>query len=372
MLSRSRTIFKDVVKKISDNKIKVWKTIMAFSIFLFLIVLLVFFLSIFNKKKDAVSSEIKNVAPEVVVDEKQSCSGCHRRVLDGVWDDDEAANKPLVAVMIDNHPSARPQFGLEQASIVYEAEVEGNYTRFMAVYDLNYAKGIEKIGPVRSARSYFLDWAMELGAIYGHCGGSPEALARISDSDIVDLNEFYNGNSFWRDKSREAPHNVMTSWEKLDRFSIANGVSFSEISSWSFKDDADLPQRGEDNKDVMINYSHPYFDVIWRYKKDENAYIRFFENKPQLTGNGNEIIAKNIVVQIISAEVVDEKLRLDMGTIGSGKAVFCLDGKCEEGEWKKEFLDSRTEFYKKDGSAPSFNAGQTWIEVVRPEVSIIY
>ncbi len=372
MLSSFNVVLKKITKKIADNKIKIWKAIMVFSIFLFLAVSVLFAVSVSNKKK-TVAEKSDNIVEEVAVKDESVCSECVRGLLDGLWRKEESLEKPLVAIMIDNHPSARPQFGFEMADLVYEAEVEGNYTRFMAVYNLNHAQDLEKVGPVRSARSYFLDWAMELGAIYGHCGGSPEALAEIADSDIVDLNEFYNGKNFWRDKEREAPHNVMTSWDKLNDFSTSKNIIMTkDLRVWSFKEDADYQDRGDDGKNIAIGYSHPYFDVSWVFVREDNAYVRFFDGEPQLTGNGNKIIAKNIIIQTISADVVDEKLRLDMDTVGDGKAIFCLDGKCEEGEWKKSSIESRTEFYKKDGSAPSFNAGQTWLQIVRPEVVVEY
>jgi hypothetical protein len=103
--------------------------------------------------------------------------------------------------MIDNSVFARPPSALSRAGLVYEAEVEGNATRLMAIFSSG--KDLNEIGPVRSARPYFIEWAKEFGAPYVHCGGSPEALAILAKGGIIDINEFYGGAYFWRDETHE-------------------------------------------------------------------------------------------------------------------------------------------------------------------------
>ena len=139
----------------------------------------------FNWWQGRPSSEIN-----LVNIEKQNSTeiGCKfRRVLDGVCvETEEQVNPRLVAVMIENHPDSRPQSGLYQASVVYEAPVEGNYSRFLAIFP----SGVEvkKAGPVRSVRPYYLDWVREYGdPLYMHVGGSPEALVKIDNFNINDL-----------------------------------------------------------------------------------------------------------------------------------------------------------------------------------------
>ena len=88
--------------------------------------------------------------------------------------------------------------------------------------------------------------------------------------------------------------------------------------------------------------------------------------------SGEEIRAKNVIIQYLEAEVIDEELRLAMNVVGKGKAVVCLDGQCEEGAWQKRNLASRTRFYNSSGEEFVFNAGTTWVEVVRPEIEVEY
>ena len=139
------------------------------------------------------------------------CPDCQPRWLDGILVPVNEVNAFPVAVVIDNDVLARPQAGLARASLVYEAPVEGGMTRYLAIFPADI--DLEVIGPVRSARPYFVVWAEELRALFVHCGGSPEALARLKADTVYDLNEFYNNAYFWREESdnRSAPHNVLIS-----------------------------------------------------------------------------------------------------------------------------------------------------------------
>jgi len=145
------------------------------------------------------------------------------RLLDGVGVEDESkVNPPIFAVQVENMVDARPLSGISKANLVYEAISEAGITRLLALYVKD--NSVSEIGPVRSARPYYIDWASEYGALYAHSGGSPEALRVVSDYDVLDLNEFSNGKYFWRSKSRYAPHNLYTSVELLgEAFTVKGG-----------------------------------------------------------------------------------------------------------------------------------------------------
>lgn len=118
-----------------------------------------------------------------------------------------------IAVMIDNVGDARPQTGLNDAYMVYEIIVEGKQTRLMALYK---GTNLDKIGPIRSSRHYFLDYALENDAIYVHYGWSPKAKSDISSLGVKNINGIYeSSSSFWRVKDKSAPHNVVTSTKKI-------------------------------------------------------------------------------------------------------------------------------------------------------------
>ncbi len=126
---------------------------------------------------------------EVATTTETICANCVRRYIDGVMVAPEFEKSQLYGVMIDNFSTARPQFGLSAASLVYEAPAEGGVTRYLAFFSPDSAPS--EIGPVRSARAYFLNWAKELGATFVHVGGSPDALEAAKRIAKSDLNEFF-------------------------------------------------------------------------------------------------------------------------------------------------------------------------------------
>jgi len=292
-----------------------------------------------------------------------------RRSIDGVYVEKGRENIYPLAIMMDNHPDARPSSSLAKANLVIEAEAEGRITRLLAIFASDDDLG--EIGPVRSARPYYMDWAREFSALYVHVGGSPEALARMAKESFLHINEFYQGEYFWRASKRLSPHNVYTSSEKLREYLKSKDLYEGKFFAWNFKDDIDLNSRPETNE-IRINYKLNSYMVDWKYKKENNDYIRYAAGEEYRDESGEIVKAKNIIIQKIKTEEIDEELRLRMETIGEGDAIICLDGECQEGKWKKASASSRTRFYSNNDNEIEFNAGTTWIEVIRPEYEIEY
>ncbi len=309
----------------------------------------------------------QNIAPDIpnLTKDKSIDDGLVERLIDGVRVEPDKKNNYPVAIMIDNSPDARPQAGLSRANYVIEAEVEGGITRYLAIFANN--KMPDKIGPVRSARPYFIDWAQEFSAVYTHCGGSPEALVKITREGVIDLNQFYRADIFWRDNNGVAPHNVYTSGELLNKFLTTKDLSEGKFFPFSFKKDLDFTARSEQHE-ININYRVRGFHVNWVYNKDANDYVRFVSGQEYQDASGESIRAKNIIIQVVNANVLDEKLRLEMDIVGEGKAHVCLDGDCQAGTWKKKSATARTRFYDNSGQEFKFNPGTTWVEVVRPDI----
>jgi len=351
-------------ERIVKNK-RLWKIICYFSIFLFLISIIftVIYLSIFYR--ELIFSYNLNLEKENNV----KCQDCVRRLIDGVYVKEGEENLFPIAVIIDNHIEARPSFGLSEANLVYETEVEGNITRYLAVFAVG--TNIEKIGPIRSVRPYFIDWAKELSALLVHCGGSPEALVKISKENIFSLNEFYNENYFWRDNGKSAPHNIFTSSVNLKKYSNDKDLISGKFLSWSYKE-GDMAIASTTHPQININFKDSNFTVKWKYDIINNEYIRYLADQQHLDGTGKEIKAKNIIVQFMETAVIDEELRLKIKTQGRGSAIICLDGKCNLGKWEKVTISSRSRYYYNNGEDVIFNAGPTWIEIVRPDYNINY
>lgn len=262
------------------------------------------------------------------------------------------SSAPLTAVMIENHADARPQSGLIYADLVYEAQAEGGITRFMALY---YSNNPTVLGPVRSARPYFIQWADEWGAAYAHCGGSPDGLALIKSLGLIDLDDM-SGPGFWRDDSRKAPHNLYTSMANLTE-RIGSRKPAEPEARWQFGTWAELPSKG-----LTIDFGYGY-KVAYDYK--DHSYARSMNGVPHTDRETKQVIAPaNIIVQYVKSKIVDSELRLKMDTIGSGKAIFLVAGNYSEGTWSKADANSPTEFRTADGTELTLATGQTWIEVV--------
>jgi hypothetical protein len=312
----------------------------------------------FYKKEETETSFLKRKTQET---KKTICP------MDGVLVDESVANRHPLAIMVENHIDARPQIGLSEASLIYEVIAEGGITRFMAMYVWGEP---EKVGPVRSARSYDIDWLSEFNAFYAHVGGNYIALQQIKQYGILDLDQFkYGTQAYWRvpQAGKAVEHTMFTSTKKLWAIAEKNKWDMKgDYQSFDFKEDIDKSLRPE-SASLTIDFSTPNYQVKWVYDPTTNTYSR-----QQV--KGPDIKAKNIIVQWIERSPVVSPIgekTYSMKTIGTGKAKIFLDGKVIEGTWKKESRTSRTWFYDSSGAKIKFNRGQTWIEIVHPEISVI-
>ncbi len=330
-----------------------------YTIISLVILITLIFVIVVQFKKDKTISVVTNdtLKPEPT----DSCN--ERRPLDGLC---VVNYKPegYVAVMIDNQSQAKPQSGINQAGLVYETIAEIPVTRFVAVFDLN--DQVVKIGPVRSARPYFLNWASEFKGIYAHVGGSEEALNLLKKSKAVfDLNEFYNGNFFWRDSRRDMPHNAYTSTDFILRAATENHWSniATSLDSWLFKADKKLEERPA-SQSVLVDYKSNIYNVKWEYNQIENVYYRYQNGVLNTDENGQVVKAKNVAVMYSDSKIIDDYGRRETQTLGSGEAVVFVDGIAIPGNWKRATIGERTRFYDATGAEIQFNAGLSWINVV--------
>jgi hypothetical protein len=285
--------------------------------------------------------------------------------LMGIKVDPSELNKKIMTVVIENHPDARPQSGLDKASIVYETLAEGGITRFLAVFQEN---EVAEIGPVRSARIYFLDWALEYDALFAHVGGNIAALDAIGPLKIQDLNQFFNANYFWRDNSRYAPHNVYTTTEKLRAGGEkAKYSSSSNFPGMSFKEDNKIDLRPQ-TAVFTVDFSGGSYNPTYTYDRNNNVWLRSqegvaFKDKK----SGAQIAPKNVIVEFTGFSYGKSRDGAQLTTIkttGSGRALFYIDGEQIEGTWEKAAKSSKTVFKDTLGNEIKLNTGQTWIEVV--------
>jgi len=287
------------------------------------------------------------------------------RALDGVLVTPAESRLQSYAVMVENHTEARPMSGPAKANLVYEFPVEGGITRYLLVFDATTT--VDSIGPVRSARPYFVDAADGLNAVYAHVGGSPEALDQIKNNKSYrDLNEYWNGKYFWRTAKRSAPHNVYTKSELMQQAAAAKNMSEGHFLGWRYKDDypqtasATTVARGAEDG-PKIKYGGSY-TASWAYDREANAYVRREAGEVQKDADGTKVMAKNVAVINTDGQVLDAVGRLKIRTTGRGKAVVYRDGKSFEAQWRRN-TGEHFRFESTDGSDVLFNRGTTWIEV---------
>ncbi len=290
----------------------------------------------------------------------------------------ELAEMRPMAVMVENHPDARPQSGLSQADIVYETLAEGGITRFLTIFQSIDAR---EIGPVRSAREYFAQIADEWGALYAHVGGSNEAVSQIKSGkykNLSDANEYYNFELFPRRKDKPEPHHIFTSTEKLRELIAYHKFSDrADFQPWKFKDDR--PATTSIISKISIDFSRVGYEVGWEYNAALNTYGRLSRHlrygtpteaseqyfKPHIDDiSKQQLSAKNVVVQIVKVTPVpkDPLLQVDIDLAAGGRAIIFQDGQAIEASWRKE--DGRTRFYDAANQEIKFNRGPIWLELV--------
>jgi hypothetical protein len=300
----------------------------------------------------------------------------------------------VYAVMIDNSVDAWPVVGVEKAFLVIEAPVEAEIPRLEAFFSSDEA--VEKIGPVRSARPYFVDWANEFDALYVHVGGSNAALDLIASTGTFDLNEFWNGAVFWRaNGSRYAPHNTFTSSEALAAFvekaKEDNRAPELVYGLWRWfeadkdgKEDGEgeeggdvitsaVPAGGQEAKqspDLSVRFNSDLYTVEWTYDEATGKYLRSQGREPYVVESGETVSAANVAVVLTDMKVLDYVGRRFVRTTGEGNGWLAQDGQTAEVTWKKPSASERLRFYGADGKEIEMNPGTTWVEVVGDEEDV--
>ncbi len=290
--------------------------------------------------------------------------------LDGTTVDEDLAKRHPLAVMVENHPDARPQSGLSKASIVYEAITEGGITRFMAIFG---PADAPKIGPIRSARTYFIDWLSEYNAYYAHVGGNLDALDQIKTDNILDLDQFSLGEpTYYRiaDATKAIEHTMYSNTTNL--YQAAKTKSYPQASNFqalNFRQPAPNP---DSIQTITINFSTSSYLVRWDYDAKTNTYLRTLAGSPHRDElSGPQLAASNLIIQEVerwSAPTTINEEGFAMKTIGTGNALVFIDGKQIKATWKKTGLTDRTLFFDENGSEIKFIPGQFWYEIAPPEV----
>lgn len=273
-----------------------------------------------------------------------------------------------VAVMIDNEGTkSLPQGGMNLAQYIYEIIVEGGESRLMPVF---WGQNPSMIGPVRSSRHYFIDYAMENDAIYVHFGWSPMAMSDISKFKINNINGVANsGGIFWDiTKDRGNWQDSYTSMEKIKGY--VEKVKYRTTTDKKLlflynEKDTDLASN-QKAESINMRYSSAYTSGF-TYDLDKKLYFRLRKGKPQMERvTGEQLKAKNIVIQKVSSYTIkgDSSGRQEVNTVGSGDGFYITNGKYIKIKWSKDSRSGQTTYKDEKGEKIVLNKGQTWIQIV--------
>ena len=279
-----------------------------------------------------------------------------------------------IAVMIDNHKGAWPQAALNEAYLVYEIIVEGGETRLMACFK---GKDLEKIGPVRSSRHYFLDYALENDAIYVHFGWSPQAESDISTYKVNNINGIVQSSTdFWRVKDKKAPHNAVTSTKKI--LTMANQKEYRTSSSsksvLNYKTEEVNLEEGTVANAVKIPYSKLH-TVEYKYNEETKKYERYARGTKQTDWDTKEpITTKNIIItcaENYTLQDVENKDRQGLKNIGDKKGYYITNGKAIEIVASKSSRTEKTIYKDLSGNVIDVNDGNTFIQICPIDAEVV-
>ncbi len=283
-----------------------------------------------------------------------------------------AATQRPIAVIIENHPEARPQWGLARASRVYESLTEGPITRYLAMFG---TQDVDRLGPVRSIRTQFLNYVMETGAALAHVGGNEDALDLIPTLRVTNLDAFAFPRAYRRIPQRGIPyeHTMFTSIAALRDVADEHGWGeWAAVAHPIWKGDAPLSQRPA-SQTVTINFSDPRFLVRWLYRRDTNDYVRELAGRPDIdAGSGSVLRASTIAIMVVPRAEGRTHIREDTWTyddVGSGPAWVIEDGTLISATWHKESRAARLVFTGPNGAEIAMDRGPQWVEIVPPTVT---
>ncbi|NLY46197.1 MAG: DUF3048 domain-containing protein [Tissierella sp.] len=289
--------------------------------------------------------------------------------LSGIYADEEKVNRRVVAVMFDNHPSARWQAGLKDAEIIYEFQVEAPYTRYLGLYLIN---DPESLGSIRSARPYFVTKVLEFDAVYVRAGGSEQAKSDIINNKIADIDSLSSSNKvFWRNNDKKMPHNLYTSMEVIRNTQEERGFRMTGDTPVFVFNEEDKDLDGFVAKDILIDYKGKN-TTKYIYDEENKIYLRQKDGKDHIDEiDHSQLFAKNIIVQEANTKVIDNVGRLQIDLIGEGKGTYFTNGYGIDIKWVKNDRNGKTTYYTENGQELSLNKGITWIQMVSPKVDMI-
>lgn len=273
--------------------------------------------------------------------------------------DEKTSKNTAFMAIVENSNDARPQSGLVDADIVYETMAEGGIPRFIALFQKN---SPVQIGPIRSARPYFVNIASEYNLPFGHCGYSDEAKAMIENNKLMSLNEFFLTGFYWRSRERKAPHNLYTSAKRLRDAAFSRDYITEQKVKLKFNKDFWLSDSHSTAQSIDLKLNK-YYSTSYSYKNGK--YYKSMNNEPSLNKEDSRPIAvNNVVVQMTSIKLQADNQHLAIALTGQGTGYVFSNGKYTKMKWYKKDVSSPTILMDENGLDIPFSPGNTWWHII--------
>lgn len=285
--------------------------------------------------------------------------------LTGEWVKQELAVKRPIAVMLNNSRAAVPQHGLANASVVYEATMEGNETRLMGIFE-DY-QSIERIGSVRSCRPYFVYFALEFQALYVHYGQAWVADTILSNNQVEAISGLKNApEAFYRSTDRKAPHNVFTNYDRIEaaisKLGYDRDYSSGYNGHYQFAQDGEVIERTEGIPALYVKPGYPTNKPWFEFHADDGLYYRFQYGGAQIDeGTRQQVAYRNIIFQYTDSSIYAGSSYVNFDVSGGGAGMYITKGKAIPVTWKKDSSYGITKYYDTNGSEIRLNQGKTWV-----------
>ncbi len=289
--------------------------------------------------------------------------------LTGAVVEQALSERNVTGIMIENSIDARPQSGLVDAGVVFEAIAEGGITRFLALFQ---EAQPDYIGPIRSARPYYVRWASGFDAGYVHSGGSGEALALISTLSVKDMDHGKVGKgSFDRVTNRFAPHNVYTSMARLDAlrtslgYPASNFEGFERIAPPKEGEAVKSQGTGEKASSIAFDISSTNYNTSYTYVAETNSYNRVMAGRPHTDERSGKQISPTVVIALEATYGIHgDGVHSVYGNIGTGEVTVFQNGEVIHGTWSKPSDTAPLKFKTASGEPLLLQPGQTWITAI--------
>ncbi len=346
-----------------------------------LLIILVLILSVIScaKKEEPKQEEVKEEVKEEPKQEEVK-EEVKEEKKEEVKPKNEVKNiftKHPMVIMLDNHWAARPQSGISRAKIIYEMLAEGRITRIMMLTDDE--EGI--VGPVRSARPYFIRAMQEYKGMYCHVGGSTEALNILRRDGLNDMDQFWIGSrAYWRARHRKMPHNMYSDLGKLYKVARNKGykVDLESDFEFPFKTYTSFVELKGGKEASSVNYSYTprswsgayQYNITYKYNKEKNIYEKFYAKTKLIDEKTKKPLEiSNLIIQIAPHRVHSNGKHKIIGTVGKGKGYYLTGGKYTELTWEKESKYAKTKFMI-DGKELVVNPGLTFVNVIEKRMEV--